>query len=93
MERRKKGSGRITYVEDRKSPWRATVTDGRGKQKTRFFLAAFKSTAIIVDMSEPDLQIRGLLLVQKHHLLRIVKRQDIMISLSAMQMARQVAGH
>lgn len=37
------------------------------KQKTRFFLAAFKSTAIIVDMSEPDLQIRGLLLVQKHH--------------------------
>lgn len=29
----------------------------------------------------------------KHHLLRIVKRQDIMISLSAMQMARQVAGH
>lgn len=22
MERRKKGSGRITYVEDRKSPWR-----------------------------------------------------------------------
>ena len=21
MERRKKGSGRITYVEDRKSPW------------------------------------------------------------------------
>lgn len=37
MERRKKGSGRITYVEDRKSPWRATVSDGRGKQKTRFF--------------------------------------------------------
>ena len=37
MDRRKKGSGQITKVEGRKSPWRASVVDSTGKQKSRFF--------------------------------------------------------
>jgi len=37
MDRRKKGSGQITYVSGRKSPWRACVVDSTGKQKSRFF--------------------------------------------------------
>ena len=32
MERRKKGSGQITRVEGRKSPWRASIVDSSGKQ-------------------------------------------------------------
>ena len=37
MDRRKKGSGQITRVDGRKSPWRASVVDSTGKQKSRFF--------------------------------------------------------
>ena len=37
MERRKKGSGQVTHVPGRKSPWRACVVDSTGKQKSRFF--------------------------------------------------------
>ena len=37
MDRRKKGSGQITHVPGRKSPWRASVVDSAGKQKSRFF--------------------------------------------------------
>ena len=37
MDRRKKGSGQITHVPGRKSPWRASVVDNTGKQKSRFF--------------------------------------------------------
>lgn len=33
MDRRKKGSGQITHVPGRKSPWRACVVDNTGKQK------------------------------------------------------------
>ena len=32
MERRKKGSGQVTHVPGRKSPWRACVVDSAGKQ-------------------------------------------------------------
>ena len=37
MDRRKKGSGQITRVEGRKSPWRASVVDSTERQKSKFF--------------------------------------------------------
>ena len=60
MERRKKGSGRITYVEDRKSPWRATVTDGRGKQKTRFFKTEKEAKAFLRDINADASKLKAL---------------------------------
>lgn len=47
MERRKKGSGQITYVPDRKSPWRASVTDKSGRQKARFFKTEKEAKAFL----------------------------------------------
>ena len=60
MERRKKGSGRITYVEDRKSPWRATVSDGRGKQKTRFFKTEKEAKAFLRDINADASKLKAL---------------------------------
>lgn len=60
MERRKKGSGRITYVEGRKSPWRATVTDGRGKQKTRFFKTEKEAKAFLRDINADASKLKAL---------------------------------
>ena len=37
MDRRKKGSGQITKVPGRKSPWRAAIVDSSGKQKNTLF--------------------------------------------------------
>ena len=39
MDRRKKGSGQITYVDEptRKNKWKATIADSNGKRKTRYF--------------------------------------------------------
>ena len=47
MERRKKGSGQITRVDGRKSPWRASVVDNTGKQKSRFFKTEKEAKAFI----------------------------------------------
>ena len=47
MQRRKKGSGQITYVPNRKSPWRASVVDGQGKQKSRFFKTEKEAKAFL----------------------------------------------
>ena len=47
MERRKKGSGQITYVPDRKSPWRESVTDKSGRQKARFFKTEKEAKAFL----------------------------------------------
>lgn len=60
MERRKKGSGRITYVEDRKSPWRATVTDSRGKQKTRFFKTEKEAKAFLREINADASKLKAL---------------------------------
>lgn len=60
MERRKKGSGRITYVEDRKSPWRATITDSRGKQKTRFFKTEKEAKAFLREINADASKLKAL---------------------------------
>lgn len=61
MERRKKGSGRITYIEDRKSPWRAVVTDSRGKQKTRFFKTEKEAKAFLREVNADANKLKSLM--------------------------------
>lgn len=60
MERRKKGSGQIAYVENRKSPWRATVTDFFGKQKSRFFKTEKEAKAFLREMNSDASKLKAL---------------------------------
>ena len=61
MERRKKGSGRITYIENRKSPWRAVVTDSHGKQKTRFFKTEKEAKAFLREVNANARKLKSLM--------------------------------
>ena len=60
MERRKKGSGQITYVPDRKSPWRASVVDGQGKQKSRFFKTEKAAKAFLREVNADANKLKSL---------------------------------
>lgn len=60
MERRKKGSGQITYVPDRKSPWRASVVDGQGKQKSRFFKTEKEAKAFLREVNADASKLKSL---------------------------------
>lgn len=63
MERRKKGSGRITFVDDptRKSPWRAVVTDNSGKTKTRFFKTEKEAKAFLREVNSDSNKLKALM--------------------------------
>lgn len=61
MERRKKGSGQITYVPDRKSPWRASVMDSKGKQKSRFFKTEKEAKAFLREVNADANKLKSLL--------------------------------
>jgi integrase len=61
MDRRKKGSGQITYVPDRKSPWRASVTDRSGKQKSRFFKTEREAKAFLREVNADANKLKSLL--------------------------------
>ena len=61
MERRKKGSGQITFVENRKSPWRATVCDSRGKQKSRFFKTEKEAKAFLREVNADAGKLKSLM--------------------------------
>ena len=61
MERRKKGSGQITYVPDRKSPWRASVTDKSGRQKARFFKTEKEAKAFLRDVNADANKLKALI--------------------------------
>ena len=60
MERRKKGSGQITYVPDRKSPWRASVVDSQGKQKSRFFKTEKEAKAFLREVNADANKLKSL---------------------------------
>lgn len=60
MERRKKGSGQIVYIESRKSPWRATVSDSRGKQKSRFFKTEKEARAFLREVNSDANKLKAL---------------------------------
>ena len=59
MERRKKGSGQLTFVEGRKSPWRAVVTDLRGKKKTRFFKTEKEAKAFLREVNADENKLKS----------------------------------
>ena len=62
MERRKKGSGQITYVDEpsRKSKWKATVLDSRGKQKTRYFKTEKEAKAFLREVNADANKLKAL---------------------------------
>ena len=61
MDRRKKGSGQITKVEGRKSPWRASVVDSAGKQKSRFFKTEKEAKAFLREVNADANKLKTLL--------------------------------
>ena len=63
MERRKKGSGQITYVSEssRKSKWKATVTDTRGKRITRYFKTEKEAKAFLRDVNSDAATLKSLI--------------------------------
>ena len=61
MERRKKGSGQITHVPGRKSPWRACVVDNTGKQKSRFFKTEKEARAFLREVNADANKLKTLL--------------------------------
>ena len=61
MDHRKKGSGQITYVSGRKSPWRACVVDSTGKQKSRFFKTEKEAKAFLREVNADASKLKSLL--------------------------------
>ena len=61
MDRRKKGSGQITHVPGRKSPWRACVVDSTGKQKSRFFKTEKEAKAFLREVNADTNKLKTLL--------------------------------
>ena len=61
MDRRKKGSGQITHVPGRKSPWRASVVDSTGKQKSRFFKTEKEAKAFLREVNADANKLKALL--------------------------------
>lgn len=63
MERRKKGSGQITYVNEssRKSKWKATVSDSRGKRITRYFKTEKEAKAFLRNVNSDATTLKSLI--------------------------------
>ena len=60
MQRRKKGSGQITYVPNRKSPWRASIVDSQGKRKSRFFKTEKEAKAFLREVNADTNKLKAL---------------------------------
>lgn len=62
MERRKKGSGQITYVDEptRKAKWKATIADSRGKRKTRYFKTEKEAKAFLRELNADANKLKAL---------------------------------
>ena len=61
MDRRKKGSGQITRVEGRKSPWRASVVDSTGRQKSKFFKTEKEAKAFLREINADASKLKTLM--------------------------------
>ena len=63
MDRRKKGSGQVTYVEggNRTARWRASVTDELGRQKNRFFKTEKEAKAFLRDLNADEKKLKTLM--------------------------------
>lgn len=62
MDRRKKGSGQITYVDEptRKNKWKATIADGNGKRKTRYFKTEKEAKAFLRELNADANKLKAL---------------------------------
>ena len=62
MDRRKKGSGQITYINSttRKLKWRVTIHDERGKAITRFFKSEKEAKAFLRDVNSDSNKLKAL---------------------------------
>ncbi|MCM1235175.1 MAG: site-specific integrase [Ruminococcus flavefaciens] len=62
MERRKKGSGQITYVDEptRKAKWKATIMDGAGRRKTRYFKTQKEAKAFLRELNADANKLKAL---------------------------------
>ena len=62
MERRKKGSGQITYVSDdsRKSKWKASVSDDHGKRIVRYFKTEREAKAFLREVNSDSSKLKSL---------------------------------
>lgn len=60
-DRRKKGSGQITEIPGRKSPFRASVVDSHGKQKSRFFKTREEAQAFLRDINANAKKLKSLI--------------------------------
>lgn len=62
MERRKKDSGQITYVDEptRKAKWKATITDSRGKRKTRYFKTEKEAKSFLRELNADANKLKAL---------------------------------
>lgn len=63
MARREKGSGQVSYMDNpnRKSHWRAVVTDSRGKQKTRFFKTEREARAFLREVNADEKKLKAIM--------------------------------
>lgn len=62
MDRRKKGSGQITKVDEptRKAKWKATITDNMGRRKTRYFKTEKEAKAFLRELNADTNKLKAL---------------------------------
>ena len=62
MDRRKKGSGQITKVDEptRKAKWKATITDSMGRRKTRYFKTEKEAKAFLRELNADTNKLKAL---------------------------------
>lgn len=62
MERRKKGSGQITHVDEptRKKKWKATIKDSTGKSKSRYFKTEKEAKAFLRELNADANKLKAL---------------------------------
>lgn len=62
MDRRKKGSGQITYVDEptRKKKWRAIIKDSTGKPRRRFFKTEKEAKAFLRELNADANKLKAL---------------------------------
>lgn len=63
MERRKKGSGQISFIDEdgRKLKWRARITNEKGKIVTRFFKTEKEAKAFLKDVNANEKKLKSIM--------------------------------
>ena len=63
MERRRKGSGQISFIDEdgRKLKWRARITNDKGKIVTRFFRTEKEAKAFLKEMNANEKKLKSIM--------------------------------